>query len=215
MRITNKPNDLVSVFTEAPQGVDAMRLAQLKRWSDFSDLERPALETERKRLESKYGAGSPQVQSAEARLGSFDMELVSLKAEIVRQSIAPPETQPESFVVYGRVLDSSGNPVRRVIVTAVGANNAVLARSSTRDLGEFEIRVALGKPKSGSKKTEDAATPSVSFQLQVADAKRVLLKDKEAFQAIGDRITYRELVITAIPDRRVSAKAPPRAKPKR
>src|SRR5262245_35017044 len=200
MPITNKPDELVAALTGAPQAADALRDAHLRLLAEFSQVERAALDVERKRLEAKYGAKSPQAQAAAARLALLDREQAAVQAELERRSIPTPAADPESFVVFGRVLSAAGEPLRAVTVTALAPAGTQLASAGTGDRGTFELRVPIEKARqaalTGTSDPRESEKRTVSFHLQVSSPKSGLLfKEDEVIEAVGDRITYREVIV--------------------
>lgn len=201
MNITMRTNDMVSAFTAVPQVGDTMRKTQLQRLSDLADIAQTAAEVELKRLTAKYGAASAQATSAAARVQKLLAERASIKAEVTRQAIPVPETSPDAFVVFGRVLNPKGESLHRVTVTAVTADGAKLAKAVTGHKDVFVLRVPVSKPTASPKETRTAATgasdtPSVTFQLHVSEPKsKLAFKEEATFQGVGDRMTYWEIIV--------------------
>jgi len=224
MEIRTKQNDMVSTLTAMPQMCDNIRATELQRLSDFSELEHTAAKAELKRLTAKYGAAAPQTLSAARSVERLDIERASIRAEIARQAIPAPDTRTDSFVIYGRVLDAEGEPLRKTTITAVGANGATLAKAAAGTNAVFKLSVPIRQPGSTPKKEGSAAeepeitTPTpLTFQLQISRSKsRLVFKYDEVFQAMSDRLTFREIlvpqeVITPAPKRKTPSKARPKA----
>src|SRR5262245_45907207 len=119
MRIITPPQDIVSVLAGMPAVADAIRRAEVEQLAFVSNAERAALDKERQRLATKYGAESPQAKAATARLELLDKERTGIDAELVRGSIEVPQTAANRFIVYGRVLNAAGQGVQGLTVAAM------------------------------------------------------------------------------------------------
>jgi hypothetical protein len=200
MRPPNHTDDLVHAFASAPEVAEKLRGAQLAELAEFTQAESAALAVERKRLEAKYGAESPQARAAAARSALLDRERSAILAELDRRSIPTPSADPEWFIVFGRVVNAAGSPLREVTVTAVATTGAQLASASAGDRGAFELRVPVGRSERegliDTGEPRGAEKPTVPFHLQVSGPKtRLRYKSDEVFEAVGDRIAYREIVV--------------------
>src|SRR5262249_50653119 len=177
-----------------PASADGLRLAQLKRFSDVNDAERAGLQLEQKRVQAKYGEGSPQAAAAAARLAGLDRERALIGTELERASMPVPASGADRFVVFGRVLNSTGEAIGGAKVVAMDAAGIQLAATSASDRGAFTLAVPVTKP--GTVGTPDhppAAQPTGAFHLQVLDSKgQLVFKGEEEFDAVGDRIMYFE-----------------------
>jgi hypothetical protein len=218
MPINPPPESIASVLAGAPAVADDLRRAEVQRLASALEAERAALEAERLRLVGKYGAGSPPAQAAAARLAWHEQELAGLREELFRASIPVPETAPDRFVVYGRVLDAAGRDVRGVRVAAVNQAGKELAHAQSGQLGVFAIKVPLRPPASAEVITPAGeADGLVRFRLQADRKTGPSLKDEEVFVAAGDRLAYRELVLPEAsklpaPQARVAKKATKKGK---
>src|SRR6202048_4443095 len=108
MQITRNPDDLVSTIVGFPAAMDTVRRAEIQRLAAANETERAALEVERERLATKYGAQSAQATAAAARLDYLDKARAALATEVQREMVPVPNRSAENFVVYGRILDPAG-----------------------------------------------------------------------------------------------------------
>jgi hypothetical protein len=193
----NLTDDLLAAFIAAPDAADALRLAQLKRFLDVNTAERAGLQLELKRLQAKYGEGSAQAVAAAARLAGLDREQASLNAELERASMPMPASSAGQFIVFGRALVSTGEALAGARVTAVDAAGAQVASATVGDRGAFELPVPVTKGgTTGAPDHPSVAQPTGPFHLQVVGPKELLLfKGDEEFEAVGDRIAYREIIV--------------------
>ncbi len=203
MRITAKPEETAKNLMAVPAAMDVAWRSGIQLLAGLTDSERAALEAERKRLEAKYGVESPQAKVVTARLEWLDKERAGIAAEMIRETIQVPETTADRFVVYGRTLNSTSEGVQSVTVTAVDPNGKDLARGVSDERGVFEVQVPVrpSSPGSGAGKAGQATDTAVLFQLQISSRKlRLSFKDDEMFEAVGNRLAYREITV---PDARV------------
>ncbi len=204
MAINANFDPFVDAFAGAGAFADALRLAVVSGLREFRAAERLAAEAEQKRLEDKYGPKSRRAQDAAARLDQLDLELATLDAEIVRQQTVTPQTADGRFFVYGRVFDSTGQGLARVAVAAVDPKLTVLSRTTTGDLGRFELLVplrqatglnqAVGADES-TRMGAVAPPAAITFQIQLTQPKaQAPYLDSETFVALPGQMAYREFL---------------------
>jgi hypothetical protein len=200
MPAANRPDDLIAALTDAPQVADALNDAMLRHFEEINRAEGTALDSEQKRLEAKYGVDSAQARAAAARHALLELERSTIRAELERRSIPTPTADPEHFVVFGRVLGASGEPLRSATVTAVDqAKETHLARAHASDRGVFELRVPIrDKARQADADERDQSRPEGSllrFRLHVSTRESgSSFQGDEVFEAVSDRIAYREVL---------------------
>jgi hypothetical protein len=194
----NQPEDLVAALIAAPENADSLRLTQLQRFFDLNAAEHTGLQLEQTRLEAKYGEGSPQAVAAAARLAGLNRERASIDAELARASMPVPASSADRFIIFGRVLSLTGEVVGGVKVAAVDAAGNQLAAVAVGDRGAFALPVPVTKPSTiGTPDHPPATQPTGPFHLQVFGPKELLVfKGEEEFDAVGDRIAYREIIVS-------------------
>jgi hypothetical protein len=201
---TNKQANatLVDTFAAAGKIVDGLRLASLGGLIALRTAERAAAIVEQRRLVAKYGSESDQAQTAAARLIQLDLELAGIAAEIIRQESVTPETGPDRFVVYGRVLNAKGQGLTKVTVAAINSKRVAIASTESADLGRFELVVLLkragaqttGQDKGPTAESIDSAQLTFQLHLTHRKAKLSYLFD-EVFVAVGGQMAYREITV--------------------
>jgi hypothetical protein len=150
--------DDLAVLIEQIATMDSFRVAQLRLASTASEAERMSLEAEAKRLAAKHGPESAQALEA-------------------------PATKEGQFVVYGRVLDSTGAALRGAKLAAIGPNGSSLASTSSNDSGAYELQVPVKEA-------------NVTFQIQLV-ARTGNITFPETFNAVPQRLALRDLVMPA------------------
>ena len=143
-----------------------------------------ALSAEQARLALKYGARSSRAKGAQIRLDMHQALKAEILAELTRTAIRTPNPVQNQFIVYGRVLDKTGNGVPKVMLAAVDANGGQLVEAITDASGEFELDVLAPAG------LEAGAT--FTFKVIVANARMAA----ETFNVPAGGLAYREYVIT-------------------
>jgi hypothetical protein len=203
MQIRN-PNDLISSIAGFPAAMDAVRRTEVQRLAAANETERSALEVERTRLATKYGAQSAQATAAAARLDYLDKARSALATEVQRDMIPVPELSAENFVIYGRILDPAGSGVQGADVTAVSSGARSVANTTSIEQGVFELHVPLAQL------SDEKATAEPTFQLEVRATRiaKPFFSD-EVFHAAGGRMMYRDIILSDS----MTAEPPPASAP--
>jgi hypothetical protein len=197
----------LSTLEQSPAIVDQVVRSAMNTISDEHQLRADGLQLERQRLSAKYGPDSPQAKDAAARVGLHDQMKVGIKVQTERLNLRTPEPTSDSFIVYGRVLNSEGDGLEGLVVAAVDQKGQAIGRSDTDDQGVFElaIRDAGVAPQGSSGAIEATATSAApdsqtELLLQVSDRRnRTLYRDQESFQLAAGRLSYREIVLSQQP----------------
>jgi hypothetical protein len=200
MEITNSTNDLATQLAATLQGRDDLRLSQLKNVASLAAAQRSAMEAEQKRLIEKYGAESPQASAAQNRIAMLDQESATLNDSITRAALPVPALDPESFVVYGRILDAAGIGVGGAKITANNAAGSALSSSTSKAQGIFELRIPSRsirrKTGKGAAQPQDASPTTIQL---VATGKNIqrAYAFPETMRWIAAGLAYREITLPA------------------
>lgn len=190
----------------APKRADeVLRLGLQDTVAEHEELDE-LLRMEQQRLIAKYGAESPQAKNAAVRLDLHEQMNVGIKIYSERLSMRAPETSPDRFVIYGRVLSSEGEGLSNLIVAARDQKSKLVDQATTDDLGGFELSLSaadhLVQP---SSETIDVAglrglDERLTLRLEVTDRRRKkLYSDEEPFEVIPGLRSYREIVLSKDP----------------
>lgn len=201
-RIPPVPSDL-STFDQAPAFVDQVARTAMRSLSDEQQQRSDALQLERQRLSAKYGADSPQVASVAQRLELHDQVNVAIKVQKERFDLRTPDTSTDSLIVYGRVVDTAGEGLGGLTVSAIDEKAKIVATTETDDGGGFELPILTSaftrKVASGAVEvegTKEGLDEQADLRLQISDArKRTLYRDQEVFQPTPGKLSYREIVL--------------------
>ena len=201
MRVTTKPDETAKTLVGSATVADKLRSSLVQLMATMAGAERAALDVEQKRLAAKYGPDSLQAMTAAARHQVLELERIAIDADVIRQSIPTPDTGVDRFPVYGRILTRTGDGVLRATVTAVDPSGADLGHAVTADLGVFSLQVPTkAKPPSSGIAAGAAPDAPIVFQLRVVERKSNLsFTNDEVFEAIPERMAYREIVIPEAP----------------
>jgi hypothetical protein len=102
------------------------------------------LHREALRLGARFGNDAPQVQAAAQRIMLHATFVNALRTEQARAAVPIPATEAAVGIVYGRVLNSNGNPTANCVVEAqTAADNQVLGRSTTDPQGTYLLRLPI------------------------------------------------------------------------
>jgi len=179
--------DDVTILADQVTVMDGYRIAQLQLASAAATAESASLAAEAQRLAAKYGSHSAQAQEAAARLTVLAKEQAALAADLARATLTAPPVATGAFIVYGRVVDSSGAIIAGAQLTAISTAGAPLAKASSSDAGAFVLSVPV-KDASGS----------VTFQVQIgAGGNNTTFP--EVFTAVSQRLAFRDFVLPAGP----------------
>jgi len=192
--------DLLAQLSTVFESRDALRVTELTNATSLLAAEGTALQAERERLTAKYGETSQQVQDASARLSIQSLQVAYTNADFVRASIPVPAVEEDVFVVYGRILDSTGKPVTGAKVVAASSSGSALANTASKGQGAFELRVPIRPRKKVGKavatESEAQQQPALDFQIMaVAKGFDRPYTDPEVLTATSQRLAYREIVL--------------------
>lgn len=201
----------LSMLEQSPALVDQVIRSAMHAISEEHQQQADALQLERQRLSVKYGPDSAQARTSAMRLELHDQMKLGIKLQRERLSLKTPETSTNYYMVYGRVLNTEGDGLPKLEVSAVDLKSQVVAQTVTDDEGVFELPIpAAGtKPRiaSGIDVKDVPLDTEAQLRLQVSDQRnKILYRDQEAFQPANGRLSYREIV--------VSPAAKPKAKKK-
>jgi hypothetical protein len=194
-------------FVDAVTRSAALRDQAMKNLDQAHQAQQKALTIEASRVASRYGANSPQSKAIQARVAAHAARGRVITAERQRTQIGVPSAQPDAFIVYGRVLDSTGNPKKRVKIDAHGMNGAPVASTQSGSDGVFQLRVHAEKadataplkagdsPGKPDRAAATGATPAAKFQIVLTDSTSTTYRYQEIFQATGGMVAYREIVM--------------------
>lgn len=199
MQTLSTADDFVTLAAQILQSRDTTRLEYLKQAATLADAEYNATLNEQKRLIGKYGADSPQAGIAAERLSSLKQESAALTDSIVRASIPLPVIDDQTFVVYGRVLDSQGKEVTGARIAANAADGTTAASTTSRLQGRFEVRVpTVSKRKKSTKAATDELAASTANTVQLAITTKSLPQPyiyPETLTVTAGRVCYREILL--------------------
>jgi hypothetical protein len=195
--------DLLGQLSTVFESRDALRLTELKNAVSLLAAEGTALKADRDRLTAKYGEASQQAEDASARLSIQSLQVAYTNADLVRASIPVPTVEADVFVVYGRILDSTGKPVTGAKVVAASSSGSPLANTASKGQGAFELHVPT-RPRKKSSKTvateSESQQPSIEFQIMVAPkGYDHYYTDLEVMTATSQRLAYRDIVVPEKP----------------
>ena len=200
MDTTPTTNDLATQLAASLRDRDDLRLAQLTNVASLVAAQRNAMEAEQKRLIEKYGPESPQASAAQNRIAMLDQESAGLNDSITRAGIPLPATDPETFVVYGRILVAAGTGVSGAKITANGADGSALASSTSKAEGVFEIRIpsrsSRSKTKKGDAQPQDASPTTIQLVITSKNIQRAYIFP-ETMRWIAAGLAYREVTLPA------------------
>jgi len=196
----------LEALAQAPLLADDVFRSAMKVISEEHKQHGDALQLEQQRIIAKYGPDSPQAKTAATRVDMHDQMKLGIKVHLERLSLKTPETSANSYIVYGRVLNTEADGLPKLEVSAVDLKAQVAARTATDDVGVFELPIPAGgaiKPKvaSGAEVKDVPLDTEAQLRLQVSDQrKRILYRDQETFQPAPGRLSYREIVVSQAPN---------------
>lgn len=178
---------------ETINGLDQQRTQGLEQLQTFQTNRNAALERERSRLVSKYGADDPRVQKIAARLTYNQGLFEDLNREIERSRIIVPPIDEKTWMVHGRVFDRQNQVVPGVTLSLFSADRKwvrQLGYTCTDRRGYFAILY----PQSGA----DATIPTTQplFLTVTNQNKQVLHRETTPVFVTPGKIDYREIVLT-------------------
>lgn len=196
MRIATNLDQVTATLQGLPATAEGIRRSQLAQLAQMQAAHVAGLDIERRRLETKYGADSPQAKAAAARLSLFARERAVVAAEVARMDLTAPRAAEDRFVVWGRVVTTTGAGVAGVRVAAVTPDGKELASATSKEGGRFELSVPAASAQSSQGTT--TRTDGQTFRLQVLVRKDgTPIMDDEEFDATAGQLAYREIVVPA------------------
>lgn len=137
---TPDPTQTASGFANALARSTGLRTQAMQHLDQAHQAQETALAIETSRVAHRYGADSSAIKVVQARVAAHAARGRIISAERLRTQLAVPDAQPDAFIVYGRVLDHAGAPLKDAEIVAISGARAIV---STRSLvnGSFQLTV--------------------------------------------------------------------------
>ncbi len=211
-----------NAFSNALRQGAPLRAQAIQYFGQGQQTASSALTIEQSRVVSRFGSNSTEGQQIQARLVVNTARGSTVALETQRSQVAVPQPTADGFIVYGLIVDSTGNACKGVEITATSTAYATLASTKSDGQGAFLLCVPTtpgahggrgsavketagvgaahkAAEKSSAAANKASAAPTVqSFQL-VLTTKALTFRNPETFQATGGRLAYREIVFPAKP----------------
>src|SRR5579859_4406651 len=206
----NNSTQLPELFLRIVRQGTTMRTQSLQALNTALQNQTTALKFEQVRTSSLFGAHSHQAILVRERM--LDQAALSraIAAELLRSRVRVPVPSGNQFVVYGRVLDNAGQPLKNIQVAAIDPEGAVVLTAVSDASGRFELRVPAPAPApapagapapipraaAGARARKQAQAPPETFQLLVSDKTgETSLTYPELLQPIAGMLAYREITM--------------------
>lgn len=145
-----------------------------------------ALDNERRRLAAKHGDKSRQVVELDQRLAATARLKSSIEEDLERATLPLPKISSKEAIVFGRVVDLSGQGIAKLDVIlqgqpAAGETAPPAVKGVTGKGGHFELRLVTSNP--------------VAALLEVRQSSRVLHRDRSPMSLEPRTARFREISV--------------------
>ncbi len=196
---TSNQSQITDGFVKAVQQGAPLRVQAIQAMSKAAQDQAAALKIEQSRVVNLYGANSHQAVLLEERIVEHSILISAIAAELQTSQVRVPQTSADEFVVYGRVLDSSGRPLKDMEVSATDPRGTILVNAVSDPNGRYELHVAAATPAVPAAAADalKAAQPT-TFQLVVSDKSRTtIVRPAETLKSSAGFLAYREITVPA------------------
>ncbi len=135
------PKQTAAVFVDAMIHMTPLRAQALQHLDEAHQAHESALAVEAKRIANRYGADSAQSKEISARIAMHATRGRTIAAERHRAQISVPKAQPDTFIVYGWVLDLSGGPLKSAEIVVAGSGCGSIGSTKSLADGSFLLCV--------------------------------------------------------------------------
>lgn len=189
MKTTNKKISTEEIGSRLNEGFDCMedsKLAGLESVSLIQDVKSSLKMREAKRLEVKYGADSPQVAKARAKINYYNTVKEGIAEHVQMAETKTPRFEADSWRFQGKVVDTKNQGISGLTVSLFDEKGnwvRALGQACTDEKGFFSITYKRNEKdaKGTINNKEQALIPTVSDK-----NKTVLHQEKEPlFLKIG------------------------------
>jgi hypothetical protein len=167
-------------------GADATRLQSLQGLQFLRNARNVGDQRAVEQLRKRFGKDQPQVAALERRIAANELLVRNLGAEADRAATPPVQAAAGTYVVHGRVRDTSLAGVPKYVVELAqtqGARDRGTRSEPTDDTGYFKITV-LGVKDPGAEADAPAAVGEVANEAKPAAVPRrraVVVKDASVY----------------------------------
>jgi hypothetical protein len=210
-----KADDIGKQLLDTLASGDPARAAGLRRLVSLRAAKHTQLRRDQAEAAVVNGKDSAEVKRIIARREaeqSFDAVMKRQASEAAR---AAPEVDANAFLIYGVVVDKSGDPVVGVAVTAIDSQRRPVVHDCTDESGHFKLAVSAQSDKAASPiatpgtdaTTDTTATQKPGVTLDVTDAKtRVLYRGAQKYPIVAGSRQF--VSITIDPSKAFDCPAP-------
>jgi beta-lactam-binding protein with PASTA domain len=192
-------DELNQEITQIFPAADRLRLVALDRTVNLAAAKMKSLQRELRIAQARFPAGAVQIREAAQRVELQQRFAVQTTAEIQRGEVTAPVRNPGALILYGRVVDSARVGQPGLVVSAIGADGKARVFTCTNGNGSFILEVPA-----------DRKDDSAAVTLLVSDARPAILhRGTEAFLVAGNKVVYREIVLSGDPGKPVPTPPPP------
>jgi hypothetical protein len=199
--VEDEGNEAVSRVGEWARLADGLRQAHLQHVDQVQEVAEAGLRREVARRVARYGTDAAAVLEGGARLRAAVLHRSELWAEMARIDIPGGRAEPDTAVVYGRVVNYALEAVPAVNVVALDEGGATLATDTTDRKGYFRLEVrpgTVGDPsaRAAAEEAAEEAPPAPRVVLMVSDAGGVVLyRDRAASTIPVGAVIYRDVLV--------------------
>jgi hypothetical protein len=198
------PSQTPEVFLKAVQKGGALRTQGIQDLSKSVQDHAAALKVEQSRVITLHGAKSHQAILTNERLIQQSALSEAVAGELQQSQVRVPQPSSNEFIVYGRVLDSTGHALKGMEVSATDPSGSILVNALSDSNGRFELHVAAASsapaaageaaPVISPRKKRSPRKRPPTFQLVVVDKKRAtILRSPEILTATAGKMANREV----------------------
>jgi hypothetical protein len=138
---TPDPTQTASGLADALARSTGLRGQAMQHLDQLHQAQQTALAIEVSRVANRYGAASAEIKVVQARVAAHAARGRVIAAERQRTQLALPDAQPDAFIVYGRVLDHGGTPLKEVEITVISGARAPILSTRSLANGSFQLTV--------------------------------------------------------------------------
>jgi hypothetical protein len=195
------PSQIPEVFVKAVHQGTALRIKAIQDLNKAVQDLAAALTVEHSRTTAIYGANSHQAILTNERVIEHSALSDAVAGELQQSQVRIPQPTAGEFVVYGRVLDSTGHVLNDMEVSATDPRGVILVNAISDANGRFELHVAAAPPAAPvADAGAHAGPPSqpTTFQLVVSDQNRAtVIRSPEVLTATAGMLANREIKMPA------------------